>query len=138
MFSQQEFTKEQIREFVKQDSVRRLNSIDELKYEGTFFDMIRSGYGQSIWDKKINWYPEIDLEAARRVVRKDFFINTSLWIGGVIVIALLYLLYKRTKKRNRNKKGKLSDREVLFYVRKSYHSDNTESTDSDQGNCQPS
>ena len=102
------------------------------------FEAAEAGWGSSIWDKG-HYYPGMDVEAVRAFYRKEFFKNLAIILASIIAACGIgygiYILFK-----NRNKTNKESSKELLIYYRstKPHHSYRTESSDQDQGNCQPS
>ena len=102
------------------------------------FEAAKVGWGSSIWDKG-HYYPGMDVEAVRASNRKDFFTKLAIIIVCIAVaIGIGYGIY--TQSKNKKKKNKESSKELLIYYKstKPHHSDRTESSDPDQGSCQPS
>ena len=109
-----------------------------MRQESVAMEAAEAGWGSSIWDKG-HYYPGMDVEAVRAENKKDFFTNLAIILAGVIIASCIgywiYILFKNRKKANKE-----SSKELLIYYRstKPHRSCRTESSDRDQGNCQPS
>ena len=109
-----------------------------MKQESVAMEASEAGWGSSIWDKG-HYYPGMDVEAVRAFYRKEFFKNLAIILASIIAACGIgygiYILFKNRKKTNKE-----SSKELLIYYRSTrpHHSYRTESSDQDQGNCQPS
>ena len=113
-----------------QQSIQNLKSLDGRSLSTINTDeALKAGYGTSIWDKPGEYYSGMDLKKYRAINRREFFLKV-LKISGIVVatyflIVLIVYLIKRAK-------NKESDKELLIYIRKSRHSCNNLSSESDQ------
>ena len=114
---------------LRQQAMQSLQSMSSHGYsESHIEEALKAGYGTSRWDKG-GFYPGMDLEKHRSINRRAWWMHTlkiaGICVASIILVFVVYLAVKRIKEKE-------SSKELLIYIRKSHHSYNTESSDSDQ------